>query len=194
MEQELITIIDEEKEHVVGRFVGDCFLIAAAVQSESGRTENNTYTFSDETVKKLRSIISLDEFVSSFRNGHLEWLDRFLQKNDIAAGKTTYSLPQDEERFGSWKRLQWTFYEDDSDYNGDDFEYTYYFDEENSEKLRQLMFSDGRYGSVREWMKANVRDQETGSDFQSFCIRNGIHGEREVYEDYPGGVHYTEDF
>lgn len=56
------------------------------------------------------------------------------------------------------------------------------------------MFSDGKYKSAGEWMQANVRDQECGSDFMMYCIDHGIQGFREVYEDYPGGIYYIQEF
>ena len=90
--------------------------------------------------------------------------------------------------------FRWRFYEDDSEFDGNDFEYTFYLDAENAAKLRALMFADGQYRSTEEWMQANVRDQKFGHGFEKYCIDHDIHGVREVYEDYPGGINYYREF
>ena len=89
-----------------------------------------------------------------------------------------------------------TFYEDESEFDGNDFEYIFMFDIENAEKLRAAMSAGGTisYADMHQWIKDNIRDQETGSDFRFFCVEHDIHGIRWVHEDYPEGINYVDEF
>ena len=100
----------------------------------------------------------------------------------------------DDPKYKGEGCISWTFYEDDSDFDGNDWEYHYMFDPENSEKLKALMFSDGKYKTMREWIEANFKDLERGSDFREFCQKNDIHGLEWVHEEYAGGCDHAKEF
>ena len=89
-----------------------------------------------------------------------------------------------------------TFYEFDSEWNGDDFEYYYNLDSENAELfLKQIPHVDeDEKTNIQEWLVNNVRCDGIGLDMLDKWIEMGLHGSERVWEDYPGGVSYTKEF
>lgn len=88
------------------------------------------------------------------------------------------------------------FYDYDSDFNGNDFEYSYSLDAENTaEFLKQipLLWHDLET-NVKEWMIENVDLSDHGLGLQRKWIEMGLHGKSEDIEDYPGGIHHMFEF
>ena len=100
----------------------------------------------------------------------------------------------DDPKYDEEGVFKWTFYEDDSDFNGNDWEYHYWFDAENAAKLKALILADDKYTSMGDWIRNNIKDQELGSDLRTFCEANGIHGLKWVHEEYAGGCDYADEF
>ena len=94
------------------------------------------------------------------------------------------------------KEIHITFYEDDSAWNGDDFEYQFHLDSENAELfLKQIPHIDeDEKTNIQEWLVNNVYCDGTGLDMLGRWIEMGLHGSERVWEDYPGGVSYTREF
>lgn len=92
--------------------------------------------------------------------------------------------------------LSIVFYEDDSDFDGNDFEYTYSLDTGNTEVFLENIPRSYRETQVNieEWMVGNVRCDDYGWDLREKWIQMGLHGTRIVREDYPGGIYREEIF
>lgn len=149
-----------------------------------------SYELSEEDTKKLMSLIRCDDFAKLFSEGGQEWLEAFFDKNEMIPKITCFGNFDIAQRYSDDIAFCWTFDEFDSAFDGHDYEYTFSFDQENTEKLKEAVLSDGGYDDIAAWIKKEVSDQDSGYDFMEFCERHGIHGVRRVYEDYPGGVHY----
>ena len=152
------------------------------------------YKLSEKDTQKLKSLISYEDFAASYQEGRQEWLDDFFEETGIRPEITHFGIYDIDKRYWEDGAFRWTFYEDDSEFNGDDFEYTFFFDPENYQKLKKIILSDGRYSSTADWIRGEIHNQETGYDFMEFCKEHDIHGLRDVHEDYPAGVNYTIEF
>ena len=82
------------------------------------------------------------------------------------------------------------FYEDDSAFNGNDFEYSYSLDAENADLfLKKIPHrNEDAKKDVGEWLKENVKCDGLGHDLQELWSRMGLHGSHLVREDYPGSL------
>lgn len=88
------------------------------------------------------------------------------------------------------------FYEYDSEFDGNDFEYIYSLDAENTGLFLKQIYSpwaDNKI-NIEEWMVKNVNCNGFGSDLKEKWIQMGLHGTYTVFEDYPGGIHRKEEF
>ena len=148
------------------------------------------YELNEEDTHRLMSILGYEEFAGLFENGGQKWLEDFFEENGLSPTCTYYGINEIDQRFFEEGTFHKSFYEDDSGFDGHDYEYTFYFDRENSELLKQIILEDGRHDSISNWIKNEVSDQESGYDFMTFCKEHDIHGIRKVHEDYPGGVNY----
>ena len=89
-----------------------------------------------------------------------------------------------------------TFYENDSDFDGNDFRYTYCLDAGNAAgflKRIPRVYADAKT-NVEEWLIANVDCEGIGGDLLRAWVRMGLRGTRRVREDYPGGIDREEAF
>ena len=89
-----------------------------------------------------------------------------------------------------------SFYEDDSDFNGNDFEYRYSLDAESTELfLKKIPHrNDDAKKDVGEWLKENVKCDGFGYDLLEMWSRMGLHGSHLVREDFPGGIYREQAF
>ncbi len=88
------------------------------------------------------------------------------------------------------------FYEFDSEFDGNDFEYTYYLNDINGKKLVSMIpkkWNDPVI-DLKQWICDNINCEGTGYDLRSKWTEMGLHGIRTVHEDYPGGIHRVEEF
>ena len=91
------------------------------------------------------------------------------------------------------RNLAITFYDYDSDFNGNDFEYTYSLDADNADAfLTQIPRRwPNPTTNMKEWLIENVDCRGHGLDLQRKWIEMGLHGTNVDREDYPGGIHHT---
>lgn len=92
--------------------------------------------------------------------------------------------------------LSIVFHEDDSDFDGNDFEYTYSLDAENTAAFIRMIpriWSDPEI-NIQEWLVENIACEGIGGDLKDEWIRTGLHGKCTVWEDYPGGIYREESF
>ena len=86
--------------------------------------------------------------------------------------------------------LRIVFYEDESEFDGNDFEYWYSLDAGNTALFLERVPS--RYGDqkieIEEWLLENIDCGGIGGDLQEKWMQMGLHGSHVVYEDYPGGI------
>ena len=88
------------------------------------------------------------------------------------------------------------FYEYDSEFDGNDFEYRYSLDADNATAFMNMIphpYSDMKT-NIEDWLCENVYCDGLGSDLQQKWIQMGLHGSRVVEEDYPGGIYREEAF
>lgn len=88
------------------------------------------------------------------------------------------------------------FYEDESEFDGNDFEYRYSLDARNGNAFLQMIphvWADKKT-NIEEWLVENVHCDRIGGDLQEKWVRMGLHGIRVVWEDYPGGIYREEKF
>ena len=93
-------------------------------------------------------------------------------------------------------RLTIVVYEDDSEFDGNDFEYRYSLDADNATAFMNMIphpYSDMKT-NIEEWLCENGLCKELGSDLQRKWLQMGLHGSHVVYEDYPGGIDREEAF
>ena len=99
--------------------------------------------------------------------------------------------------FYSEKRdLEITFFDDNSAFNGNDFEYRYSLDAGNTDVFLKMIphqWADPRT-NIKEWLIENVDCNGHGLDLQRKWIEMGLHGKSVDWEDYPGGIHHVWDF
>lgn len=92
--------------------------------------------------------------------------------------------------------LSIVFYEYDSEFDGNDFEYRYLLDPANKEKF--LKGIPRNYDDVKtdieEWLVKNINCEGFGWDLREKWVQMGLHGTRIVWEDYPGGIYREEPF
>ncbi len=88
------------------------------------------------------------------------------------------------------------FYEDDSGFDGNDFEYRYSLYAGSTNAFLQ-MISHGRSdkkSNIEEWLTDNIHCDGSGIDLLEKWIEMGLHGNYVVWEDYPGGIYRAEEF
>lgn len=88
------------------------------------------------------------------------------------------------------------FYEDDSEFDGNDFEYRYYLDTDNAKAFISMIphpWAEIK-ANIEEWLVENVQCHGFGSDLLQKWIQMGLHGKHVVFEDYPGGIYREEAF
>lgn len=92
--------------------------------------------------------------------------------------------------------LNIVFYEFDSDFDGNDFQYKYSLDSSNADKFIKMLLHiyDELMADIEEWLIENIQCDGTGLDLQQKWIQMGLHGKRVVSEDYPGGIYREEAF
>ncbi len=93
-------------------------------------------------------------------------------------------------------RLTIVVYEDDSEFDGNDFEYRYSLYADNATAFMNMIphpYSDMKT-NIEEWLCENGLCKGLGSDLQQKWIQMGLHGSHVVFEDYPGGIYREEDF
>ena len=94
------------------------------------------------------------------------------------------------------RNLAITYFDYDSEFNGNDFEYTYSLDTDNADAfLNQIprRWSDPTT-NIKEWLVENVDFSDHGLDLQRKWIKMGLHGTSVDREDYPGGIYHTYNF
>lgn len=86
------------------------------------------------------------------------------------------------------------YYCDDSEFDGNDFSRTYLFSQKDSlllaEKLNVELDIDSLQKAIDRSFGHNMYDRR----FEEFCIRNGVHGQWHLREDYPGGISENGEF
>ena len=92
--------------------------------------------------------------------------------------------------------LNIVFYEFDSDFDGNDFQYKYSLDSSNPYKFIKMLphISDELMADIEECLIGHIQCEGTGLDLQQKWIQMGLHGKRIVSEDYPGGIYREEAF
>ncbi|MBR1895641.1 MAG: hypothetical protein IJ822_02540, partial [Pyramidobacter sp.] len=92
--------------------------------------------------------------------------------------------------------LNIVFYEFDSDFDGNDFQYKYSLDSSNADKFIKMLphIYDELMTDIEEWLIENIQCDGTGLDLQQKWIQMGLQGKRVVSEDYPGGIYREEAF
>ena len=93
-------------------------------------------------------------------------------------------------------RLTIVVYEDDSEYDGNDFEHRYSLDTDNLIVFIDMIphpFADMK-ANIEEWLCDNDLCKGLGGDLQQKWIQMGLHGTHAIYEDYPGGIDWEEAF
>ena len=92
--------------------------------------------------------------------------------------------------------LSIVFHEDDSEFDGNDFEYRYSMDARNTEQFLKTVANKwkGRTTDIEEWLIKNINCDGMGADLMDEWIQMGLHGTRIVWEDYPGGICRKDDF
>ena len=92
--------------------------------------------------------------------------------------------------------LKIVFYEYDSEFNGNDFEFSYSLDARNTTLFLDMIphrWAEPK-SDIEEWLVKNVRYDGFGGDLQEKWIQMGLHGTHVVREDYPGGIYRRETF
>lgn len=89
-----------------------------------------------------------------------------------------------------------TFNEYDSEFSGNDFEYRYILDAENTDRFLKMIpheWEDPRI-NIQEWMIENIEYLGRGLELQKKWMEMGLHGKNVDWEDYPGGINHTIEF
>lgn len=90
------------------------------------------------------------------------------------------------------RELEIIFYEYDSEFSGNDFEYRYSLDTDNADAFLNMIphqWADPEI-NIKEWLIENVDCRGRGLDLQKKWIEMGLHGTNVDWEDYPGGIHH----
>ena len=92
--------------------------------------------------------------------------------------------------------LNIVFYEFDSDFDGNDFQYEYSLDSKNADMFLKMIprTPEGPKTDVEEWLIENIQCDGIGSDLKQKWFQMELHGKRIVSEDYPGGIYRVEVF
>ncbi len=83
------------------------------------------------------------------------------------------------------RELEITFFEYDSDFNGNDFEYRYSLDADNTDAFLNMIphqWADPKI-NIQEWLIENVDCRGHGLDLQKKWIEMGLHGTSVDWED-----------
>ena len=102
---------------------------------------------------------------------------------------------RDEESYSAVYRfnensLSVRFYVFDSEFDGNDFIYDFYYDHDNTEKILSsfgLNLTDGDVENNISVLRARFGENIYASDLKEYSIEHGIHFRLHDYEDYPGG-------
>lgn len=92
--------------------------------------------------------------------------------------------------------LEITFNEYESEFSGNDFEYRYILDAENTDKFLKMIpheWEDPK-ANIQEWMIENIEYLGRGLELQRKWIEMGLHGTNIDWEDYPGGINHKGEF
>ena len=92
--------------------------------------------------------------------------------------------------------LEIIFYEYESEFSGNDFEYRYILDAENTGKFLKMIphkWADPKI-NIQEWMIENIEYLGRGLELQRKWMDMGLHGKNVDWEDYPGGINRTIEF
>jgi len=98
--------------------------------------------------------------------------------------------------FSDSRELEITFNEYDSEFSGNDFEYRYLLDADNTAAFLSMIphqWADPKI-NIQEWMIENVDCRQRGLELQRKWIEMGLHGTSVDWEDYPGGIHHVWNF
>ena len=92
--------------------------------------------------------------------------------------------------------LMIVFYEDESEFDGNDFEYQYSLNSENTAAFLKKIphHSEEVKENIEVWMVENGLCDWFGYDLLQKWIQMGLHGSHVVWEDYPGGIYREEEF
>jgi len=94
------------------------------------------------------------------------------------------------------KDLNIVFNEYDSEFSGNDFEYRYLLDADNTAAFMSMIphpWEDPNL-NIQDWLIENVDCLGRGVDLQGKWIEMGLHGTSVDREDYPGGIHHIATF
>ena len=94
------------------------------------------------------------------------------------------------------RELKIIFNEYDSEFSGNDFEYRYLLDAENTDRFLKMIphqWADPVI-NIEEWLIENVEYLGRGLELQRKWIEMGLHGKSVDWEDYPGGIHHVLEF
>ena len=111
----------------------------------------------------------------------------------------------DERLYGTKVRwlgpdgLRICFFEDGSDFDGNDFDYIYSLDGVHAKRFYEMISNraegdEPEEAAFKEWLVDHVDCSGIGLDLKAEWIRRGLHGTVHVHEDYPGGIDRTETF
>lgn len=92
--------------------------------------------------------------------------------------------------------LSITFFEDDSEFDGNDFEYIYSLDADNTARFLDKIshgWADPKE-NIKDWLADNIRFDDFGESLQRKWRGMHLHGTHVVHEDYPGGIHRESRF
>lgn len=94
------------------------------------------------------------------------------------------------------ERLTISFYEDNSVFNGNEFEYSYSLDAESTELfLKKIPHrNEDAKKDIGEWLEENINCGGLGHDLKEMWIWMGLHGSYLIKEDYPAGICTKQSF
>ncbi len=98
--------------------------------------------------------------------------------------------------YSDFRELEIIFYEYESEFSGNDFEYKYALDADNADAFLNMIphqWADPEI-NIKEWLIENVDCLGRGLDLQRKWIEMGLHGTWVDWEDYPGGIHHKGAF
>ena len=77
------TIYKEENISLDGKIENGCLHLESAVYGDDYDSEKY-YDFTKEDTDRLFSLISFEDFLKKCREGHLMWMEDFLERNNIS--------------------------------------------------------------------------------------------------------------
>ena len=89
MKDQSFSIYSERYVYFWGDIRDGCLHLESNVFGEEYDSEKH-YTFSKEETDHLFEIIPLDEFIKKCREGHLIWMEQFLDENGIEPSTFTF--------------------------------------------------------------------------------------------------------